>query len=101
MSHPRERFKKVKSKKLKANEMPDKIAGLNLCEFDKMMECVGKKVSYERVMSSSSGRAGKSGANASAGSAGSAGSTGDTGSAGRQSARHIRVLVWNRFNNFD
>ena len=46
MSHQRERFKKVKSKKLKANEMPDKIAGLNLCEFDKMMECFGKKISY-------------------------------------------------------
>jgi len=39
-----------------------------------------------------------SGANASAGSAASAGSTATTG---RQAATHIRVLVWNRFNNFD
>ena len=64
-----------------------------------MMECVGKKVSYERIMSSSIGRAGTSGANANAGSAGSTGSTGSTGTTERQAATHIGV--WNRFNNFD
>jgi len=75
--------------------MPDKIAGLNLCEFNKMIECVGKKVSYERVMSSSSRRAGTSGANAA-----SAGSTGGTATTGRQARTHIRFLFWNRFNHF-
>ena len=66
-----------------------------------MIECVGKKVSYVRVMNSSIGRAGTSGANVNAGSAGSAGSTRSTGTTERQAGTHIRVLVWNRFFNLD